>query len=216
MTLTPLANPRVAQAGPLPPAITEFDAARIASWPTLVSQAISRVGATRRPPMGEIFVKRAWGIGPVACCAVGLAGLYCWPFLAGAVFRAAARAVGQAGAPAAVAPVRARARTNELDAGTRWPRIGGEERSACGCGLPGGCGVRRSGSHIHPFGARPGRGHDRAIRAGLLSQFVERGWAGSGCSSSSPGAWRPLRPVTCAVFPAWARWRVAVPRPRRR
>ena len=60
--------------------------------------------------------------------------------------------VGQAGAPAAVAPVRARARTNELDAGERRSMIGGEEELAgCGCrggfagvGSPGGawsCGV---------------------------------------------------------------------------
>jgi hypothetical protein len=39
-------------------------------------------------------------------------------------------AVGQAGAPAAVAPVRARARTNELDAGERRPMIGGGEQPA--------------------------------------------------------------------------------------
>ena len=36
-------------------------------------------------------------------------------------------AVGQAGAPAAGAPVRALARTNELDAGEWWPMIASEE-----------------------------------------------------------------------------------------
>ena len=41
------------------------------------------------PPMGEIFVKRAREI--VTCCAVGLAGTVLLAFLAGAVFRAAAR-----------------------------------------------------------------------------------------------------------------------------
>jgi hypothetical protein len=44
-------------------------------------------------------------------------------------------AAGQAGAPAAGAPVRALARTNELDVGERWPMIASEE-SLPGCGLP--------------------------------------------------------------------------------
>src|SRR5437868_6687170 len=44
-------------------------------------------------------------------------------------------AAGQAGAPAAGAPVRARARTNELDAGERRQMIASEE-SPLGCGLP--------------------------------------------------------------------------------
>src|SRR6266516_7669258 len=58
-----------------------------------------------------------------------------WVFLAAAGFRAAAPVRGQAGAPAAGAPVRARARTNELDAGKRRPMIASEE-SLLGCGLP--------------------------------------------------------------------------------
>jgi hypothetical protein len=41
----------------------------------------------------------------------------------------------QAGAPVAGAPVRALARTYELDAGGRWPMIACEE-SLPGCGLP--------------------------------------------------------------------------------
>ena len=44
-------------------------------------------------------------------------------------------AAGQAGAPAAGAPVRALARTNELDARERRPMIASEE-SPLGCGLP--------------------------------------------------------------------------------
>src|SRR6185312_14869752 len=45
---------------------------------------------TEHPPMGEFFVKRAWEIGPVTCCAVGLAGTVLLAFLAGAVFGAVA------------------------------------------------------------------------------------------------------------------------------
>jgi hypothetical protein len=126
-----------------------------------------------RPPMGEIFVKRAWGIGPVTWCGRRAGGTVLLAFPRRCRVSCRRAAVGQAGAPAAVAPLRARARTNELDAGKRGPRIGGEERSACGCGLPGVVRVRRSGSHIHPFGARPGRGHDRAIR-GRAAQSVRR------------------------------------------
>jgi hypothetical protein len=98
-------------------------------------------------------------------------------------FRAAARAVGQAGAPAAAAPVRARARTNELDAGKRWPMIGGVGEPAelwlPGRGSLGGSRVRSGGVVSHPP-IRPlarWRGHDRAIR-------------GPGCSVSSPSAGR--------------------------
>ena len=56
-------------------------------------------------------------------------------FLAGAGFRAAARPWVKLERPQPVAPVRARARTNELDASKRWPMIAGEE-SLPGCGLP--------------------------------------------------------------------------------
>ena len=59
--------------------------------------------------------------------AVGLAGTVLLAFLAGAVFRAVARSGVKLERPQAVAPVRARARTNELEAGKRRPTIGSEE-----------------------------------------------------------------------------------------
>jgi hypothetical protein len=106
---------------------------------------------------------------------------------------------GQAGTPAAVAPVRARARTNELDAGERRPMIGGEERPASrlwlpGRGLPGWVsGVVRPGgvglTATHPA-ARAGGGHDHVIR-------------GLGCSVSSPGAAGPAQDDLRAR-PGWA------------
>jgi hypothetical protein len=73
-------------------------------------------------------------------------------FFAGAGFRAAARPRVKLERPQPVAPVRARARTNELDAGKRRPMIGGEEEPACrlrGCRG----GVRWAGSRV---GARVG------------------------------------------------------------
>src|SRR5207244_5552382 len=94
--------------------------------------------STTHPPMGELFVKRAWGTGPVACCG-RRAGDCLLAFLAGAVFRAVARVRGQAGAPAALAPVRARARTNELEAGQRRPMIGSEEGRLAVAGCQGVC-----------------------------------------------------------------------------
>ena len=66
-----------------------------------------------------------------------------------------------------VAPVRARARANELDAGQRWPMIGDGERAGrvvvAGGGVARwvprvGAQVRRSGSHSHPFGRCVRRG----------------------------------------------------------
>jgi hypothetical protein len=74
-------------------------------------------------------------------------------------------AAGQAGAPAALAPVRARAGTSELDAGERRPVITGEE-SPLGCGLlwtgvlasGGRCASPAEWSDIHPFGRPPGAG----------------------------------------------------------
>jgi hypothetical protein len=65
----------------------------------------------------------------------GLAGAtFCWLSSQLPVFRAAARPRVKLETPAAVAAAGARAGTNELDAGKRWPVIGGEEEPA-GCGL---------------------------------------------------------------------------------
>src|SRR5262249_37137010 len=79
----------------------------------------------------------------------------------------------EGGAPALpLAPVRARARTNELDAGERWPMIAGEE-SPLGCGLPGtgggwlpggGARVRRGGLTSTHSAARLGGDHDHVFR----------------------------------------------------
>ena len=96
---------------------------------------------------------------------------------------------GQAGAPAAVAPVRARARTNELDAGERRPMIGDEERPASRLWLPGRGLLGWVSGVVRPGGvgltathsaARAGGGHDHVIR-------------GPGCSVSSPGAAGPAQ-----------------------
>jgi hypothetical protein len=120
-------------------------------------------------------------------------------FLAGAVFRAGAPAWGQAGAPAAVAPVRARARTNELDAGERRPMIGGEERPASRLWLPGRGLLGWVSGVVRPGGvgltathsaARAGGGHDHVIR-------------GPGCSVSSPSAAGPAQDDLRAR-PGWA------------
>jgi hypothetical protein len=86
-----------------------------------------------------------------------------------------------------VVRIRALARTNELDAGGRWPMMVSEE-SLPGCGLRwtgvhGGRWLprgsvresRRSRSHIHPFDLPRGGGHDHVFRGtGLLSQFAGR------------------------------------------
>src|SRR5207244_12383791 len=68
---------------------------------------------------------------------------------------------------------------------------GGEGLGAVGAGCQG-CVGPAEWSHIHPSGACPGGRVAMTVPsgAGLLSQFFERGGAGSGCSSS-PGAWRP-------------------------
>jgi hypothetical protein len=93
-------------------------------------------------------------------------------------------AVGQAGAPAAGAPIRARARTNELEAGKRRPAIGNEEGpGACRGGLPGDAqagGVGLTSTHSAP--ARAAGRHDRAIR-------------GPGCSVSSSSAAGPAQGI---------------------
>jgi hypothetical protein len=137
-------------------------------------------------------------------------------FLAGARVSCRRAGRGQAGAPAALAPVRARARTNELEAGKRQPMIGSEEgglavRVARGCVGP------SEWSHIHPFGACPaGRRHDRAIR-GRAAQSVLRARRGRLRSIFELArGLATLRPVTCGGFPTRARRRVAAPRARRR
>jgi len=123
--------------------------------------------------------------------AVGLVGTVLLAFLAAAVFRAVARSGVKLERPQRERPFGARARTNELDAGKRRPMIEGEEQPASWLWLPGrgvcwGVGLRscvawRSGSHSHPFGRPRGRGPWPCHPGpGLLSQFVERGKAGSG------------------------------------
>src|SRR6266536_4507951 len=109
--------------------------------------------------MGERPVKRAWWGWPGDLLCVNGLGVRtaCW--LSSQVPVSCRRAaVGQAGAPAAVAPVRARARTNELDAGKRRPMIGGEEepaglwlrgRGVSLGGSPGACAGPAEWSHIH-------------------------------------------------------------------
>src|SRR5215472_7629093 len=80
--------------------------------------------------MGNPFVNRAQLASPVTC--FGLPGRpIVLAFLAAAGLVPPSRPGGQAGAPAAVAPVRARARTNELDACKRRPIMGART------GLPG-------------------------------------------------------------------------------
>jgi hypothetical protein len=109
--------------------------------------------------------------------------------------------VGQAGAPAASAPVRAR--TNELDAGKRRPTIGSEEKPTCGCGLPGG--ARVVGVVSHPPIRRPLFSVPTVTRP-LVSpacpgrQLVARAKAASG---GSPGSHSTCWPVGSLV--RWAR-----------
>jgi len=126
--------------------------------PTRRSRSVERtrcILSPDQPPMGELFVKRAWGIGPVTCCGRRAGGtvLPAFPRRCRVSCRCAVR--GQAGAPAAVAPVRARAKTNELEAGKRRPRIGSEE-SLGGLWLWVARGVRGSGGVVsHPPIRRP-------------------------------------------------------------
>src|SRR5438094_1191162 len=132
--------------------------------------------------------------------AVGLGGcLLLWWWLCSQLPGSCRRAVpGPAGAPAAWAPGRAPARTNELDVGKRRPMIGGEESACWLRGLLGRCRwlVPRCAwlaewSHMHPSGAclwvvgamtvpsggRAAQSGHRA-RRGRLMRFCElaRGW----------------------------------------
>src|SRR5580700_5822652 len=87
-----------------------------------------RGAAHRSPPMGELLSRGVVGWPGDPAVVAGLAGAtFCWLFLAAARVSRRRAAAGQAGAPAAVAPSGARARTNELDAGKRWPMMGGGE-----------------------------------------------------------------------------------------
>jgi hypothetical protein len=116
--------------------------------------------------MGEPHVKGVVGWPGGLLWSSGWVGLFSWLFSQLPGFRAAARSGVKLERPQPVAPVRARARTNELDVGKRRPTIGGEEEPA-GLWLPGRVrwvgsrvGVRGPAewSHIHPSGRPPGRG----------------------------------------------------------
>jgi hypothetical protein len=109
-------------------------------------------------------------------------------------------AVGQAGAPAAVAPVRARARTNELDAGKRRPMIGGEERPASAVMVAGAGGCRGGSPELCGLAEwvsqppiRPPAG------AGVMTMSS----GGPGCSVSSSSAAGPTQDDLRAR-PGWA------------
>jgi hypothetical protein len=142
--------------------------------------------------MGVVFVKRACWPGPVTSCRG--AGWDCCAGFPRSCRGSCRRVVrGPAGAPAAVAPARARARTNELVAGERRPMIGGEEEPA-GYGVRGlgwvagspSCAWSSEWSHMHPFGTcRSGGRHDRDIR-------------GPGCSVTSSSAAGPAHAETRA------------------
>jgi hypothetical protein len=124
----------------------------------------------------------------------GRGGLWLW-LSSSLPVCAAAPVRGQAGAPAAPR-WQARARTNELGAGKRRPMIGSEEQPPAGLAcakvagwFPGARG-RRSGSHMHPFGACLVAGRhdrdsgDRAAQSGqrarpgrlMRSRELTRGW----------------------------------------
>ena len=173
--------------------------------------------AAQITPHGELFVKRACGIGPVTCCGRRAGGTVLLAFLAGARVSCRRAVRGQAGAPAAAAPVRARARTNELEAAASGGRRSGARKADLRLRVASGAWVCRSGSHIHPFGACLVSGrHDRAIRSraaqsvlrarrGRLRLIFElaRGWrplpachlrwvsgagAAAGCGTASPAS----------------------------
>ena len=137
------------------------------------------------PPMGAFAVKRACCPDPVTWRSSGCAGVLA--FFA-AAWVPGRRAVGvKLERPQPVAPVRARARTYELDAGKRGPMItGGESQRVVVCrgrGVRWGVlasrgSVRESGGVVSHPPIRPpagGRGHDHVIR-------------GPGCSVSSSSA----------------------------
>ncbi len=127
-------------------------------------------------------------------------------------------AVGQAGAPAALAPVRARARTNELDAGERGPMIGSEERACWLWGSKGRgpvagsrdvCAGRRSDlTSTHPAPARAGGRHDRDIRGpGCSVRSSSAAWPAHGYSRARPGPGDPSGSVAASRPGARALWR---------
>jgi len=126
--------------------------------------------------MGEFFVKRAWEIGPVTCCGRRAGGdcIAGFPRRCRVWCRCVVR--GQAGAPAAVASVRARARTNELEAGKRRPRIGSEEKpGGLWVWVARGAWVRRSSlTSTHSAPARRGRVAMTMASGGRAAQSVLR------------------------------------------
>src|SRR5439155_17412188 len=99
----------------------------------LRSSRPSRSERADYPPWGPSLSKRACCPDPVTWWSPG-GWLLCW-VSSQLLFPCRRAAAGQAGAPAAGAPVRARARTNELDARKRRPMIASEE-SRPDCGLP--------------------------------------------------------------------------------
>ncbi len=135
------------------------------------------------------------------------AGLLCWRSSQLPDSGPTARPWGQAGALEALEPVRALARTNELDAGKRRPMIVGEEQSAgYGAGLGGLAGLalrvgfvgRRSGSINSTSAARPAQVDLRA-RPGLATP------SGSVTASPPAGArvlwWRRVDDASSAQLP---------------
>jgi hypothetical protein len=131
-------------------------------------------------------VKRAYWPGPVTLLAIaGLGGTVACGFSSSLPVCAIVQAVSSWSARS-----RAAARTNELDAGKRWPIIEGEEEPAGGWRM-------RKGDLAAPVRGWVGVVSHAPIRhlpgGGVLSQIIERGGAGSCDNASSPGAWRPLR-----------------------
>ena len=139
--------------------------------------------------MGELFVKRACGIGPVTCCGRRAGGTVLLAFLAGARVSCRRAVRGQAGAPAAAAPVRARARTNELEAAASGGRRSGARKADLRLRVASGAWVCRVGlTSTHSAPAWSAGAMTVPSGAGLLSQFFERGVAGQPTCQPGPDA----------------------------
>ena len=127
--------------------------------------AASACSSPEPAPMGGSCCQEGVLVWPGDFRLVGLGGLFWW--LSSQLPGSCRRVVrGPAGAPAACAPGRARARTNELDAGERRPMIGSEEEPA-GCGVAG----------LGPVAGSPG-----CVVGGVVSHAPIRhlpGWAGA-------------------------------------
>ena len=131
--------------------------------PSAPPHAALQVPAQIIHPWGNSLSRERAEIGPVTCCG-RRAGGDCFAGFPRRCRVSCRRAVrGQAGVPAAVAPVRARARTNELDAGERRPMIGGGEQPA-GLWLPGR--VAGSGPEVRGSGGVGLTSTHSAARAG--------------------------------------------------